>query len=193
MSEICPELESLDKDYVSQVPDQLSYDEVSFGRTNCSYYHDDDSKILPPMERLSLELRSALLDRASNGSTADTEQYLRCPGGLQPVVHSTSTGFLQPFSSSAVDSQVDNPVRPLVRHPAVEIDQKYHQQFVQQSRRNHGFQGQDILPTPPDSSSPLWSSHFSPYYGQSFSSDTDFSLRMSNNAKRMHGVSIGSL
>lgn len=185
-SEVHPELESLDKDYlmsVNQIPTQLSYDEDSPGWMNCNYYGEDGSEILPPMDRLSLELQSALLDRASKDSTANAERYTLCPGGLQPIVHSTSTGFSQPFLSS----------KPLVRHPAVEIDERYHQRYVQQSRRNHGLQEQDILPTPPDSSSPLWSSHFSPYYGQSFSSDTDFSLRMSNNAKKMHGVSIGFL
>ncbi|GJE92208.1 hypothetical protein PsYK624_083610 [Phanerochaete sordida] len=60
---------------------------------------------------------------------------------------------------------------------ALEIAQKYRQQQIQQK------QAQSMLPTPPNSTSPLWSSGFSPYQDSLLSPEFLAAARMPNSAK----------
>ncbi|KAL6310360.1 hypothetical protein BKA93DRAFT_820793 [Sparassis latifolia] len=75
------------------------------------------------------------------------------PLSLEYLASSHSPIVLEP--PSQVKSRSTAPHRP----SALEIAQQYRQQQLQQQHQHQ----QSLLPTPPNSSSPIWSSHFSPY------------------------------
>lgn len=91
-------------------------------------------------------------------------------GYLTPSVSSSSMSSLQSLASSRssiVLDQLNKALPPNIgqhaphRMSALEIAQNYRQQQIHQT----------TLPTPPNSSSPLWASHLSPYQGALVSPD----------------------
>ncbi|KAF9222583.1 hypothetical protein BS17DRAFT_767780 [Gyrodon lividus] len=117
----------------------------------------DDSRIL--------EWQLSLLRQALRDSSVDLDPYNAYPGGLEPVIPSTAvSGFPQPYPRIFVEPRANESVGSLSRRPAVEIAQQYRQQqLYRRALQNQKAQQQNVLPTPPNSSSPQWSSHFSPY------------------------------
>ncbi|KAL4080332.1 hypothetical protein V8B97DRAFT_737674 [Scleroderma yunnanense] len=186
---VYPRLRTLDEEYLmpaNQIATHQPYNEVSVGWTDRSDYYRHDSEVLPTRGRSSLDVQIALLGRALKASNVDAEECIHCPGGIQPLICSTTTGFSQPFSGTTIDSHADNPAKLSAKYSVVEVDRKYNQQFLQQAGRRRGAQERDTLPTPPDSSSSLWSSYFSPNHGQSVS-EIDVSPHIPNNVEDLHG------
>ncbi|KIK92828.1 hypothetical protein PAXRUDRAFT_146469 [Paxillus rubicundulus Ve08.2h10] len=124
-----------------------------------------------------LEWQLSLLRQALKDSSADMDSYNAYSGGLEPVIPPTVTrGFPQPYPRIFVEPRANESVGSVRRQSAVEIAQHYRQQqLYKQALQNQKLQQQNVLPTPPNSSSPQWSSQFSPYlvHRPTFSPDVD--------------------
>ncbi|KAG8213737.1 hypothetical protein J3R82DRAFT_10442 [Butyriboletus roseoflavus] len=100
-----------------------------------------------------LEWQLARLRQALRTSLADVDSYSGYPGRLEPVIPTAVAPGLPQFLPSSA-----------TRQSPIEVAQQYrHQQLYRQALQKQKFQVQNFLPTPPNSSSPQWSSHFSPY------------------------------
>ncbi|KAK7687043.1 hypothetical protein QCA50_009543 [Cerrena zonata] len=128
--------------------------------------------------------------RSIQGPSKTSSQYIGTPSEedlaeyLKPSMStSSSLASLSSLASSHSMSTIESPIMDLRyrsgqaqaqelnaphRMSALEIAQKYRQQQLKQ--------GQHMLPTPPSSSSPLWSSRLSPYQGSLASPYSDLGL-----------------
>ncbi|KAF9244970.1 hypothetical protein BU15DRAFT_59141 [Melanogaster broomeanus] len=114
----------------------------------------DDSRIL--------EWQFALLRQALRDSAADIDPY---PRGLEPVIPPASVhGFGSRTLVFSLSHGLTNRSAQEGDNPR-ELVQQYRQEHVyRQAPQNQKTQQQNFLPTPPNSSSPQWSSHF-PLFG----------------------------
>ncbi|KIJ67960.1 hypothetical protein HYDPIDRAFT_37538 [Hydnomerulius pinastri MD-312] len=120
-----------------------------------------------------LEWQLALLRQALRNSSVNQDAYSAYPDGLEPVIPTTAVpGFSQPYPRIFVEPRASEAIGSVRRQSAVEIAQQYRQQqLYHQALQNQKMQQKNFLPTPPNSSSPQWSSQFSPYHGPSLSPD----------------------
>lgn len=125
----------------------------------------NDPDVFPVDNNRILEWQLARLRHALRTSLADMESYSTYPGRLEPVIPAAMTpGFPQSHPRIFVEPRPNEPFSPATRISPVELAQQYRQQqLYRQALQKQKLQVQSILPTPPNSSSPQWSSHFSPY------------------------------
>ncbi|KAJ3555774.1 hypothetical protein NM688_g2393 [Phlebia brevispora] len=138
---------------------------LAYGSIGNDYrvYHSPEQIDLGWQSLLSTQER---LKNLTLSSVDSTHGYMKPSSSLSSLASSRSPiildspSHLSPMSWS-VSSQHSLPPTPNTprRMSALEIAQSYRQQQLLQDRRKH----QSALPTPPNSSSPLWSSGFSPY------------------------------
>ena len=123
----------------------------------------NDSDALPVDNNRILGWQLARLRHALQTSLADMDSFSTYPGRLDPVIpNSVASGFPQSYPRIFVEPRPNESVVP----PAgqTELAQQHRQQqLCRQALQKQKLQVQSILPTPPNSSSPQWSSHFSPY------------------------------
>lgn len=112
-----------------------------------------------------LEWQLARLRQALRTSLADVDSYSGYPGRLEPIIPAAvSPGLPQSYPRIFVEPRPNESVSSTTRQSPIEIAQQYRQQqLYRQALQKQNFQVQNFLPTPPNSSSPQWSSHFSPY------------------------------
>lgn len=112
-----------------------------------------------------LEWKLARLRQALRTSLADMDSYSAYPGRLEPIVPATvALGLPQSYPRIFVEPRPNESVSSPTRQPPIEIAQHYlQQQLYRQALQEQKLQARNVLPTPPSSSSPQWSSHFSPY------------------------------
>lgn len=135
-----------------------------------------DHDAFPVDSNRILEWQLARLRQALRTSLADMDSYTTYPGRLEPVIPvALTSGLPQSYPRIFVESRPNEPVSPPTRQSSIEMAQQYrHQQLYRQTLQKQQLQLQNILPTPPNSSSPQWSSHFSPYltYSSAFSPES---------------------
>lgn len=127
---------------------------------NDGYANDSNT---PVADGSLLDLQLAILHRALKKPDTKAERRDH-PDDLQPIIPvSTNSGFSQSFPRIFVEPREAD----LVDHStqATSNDFAHHQHPYQHVIHSQQFRQRNCLPTPPDSSSPLWSSHFSPYDG----------------------------
>ncbi|KAG9316400.1 hypothetical protein JVU11DRAFT_2433 [Chiua virens] len=133
--------------------------------------HDTDTLAID--SNRVLEWQIARLRQALRFSLADMDSYGAFAGRLEPVIPAgVGPGFPQSYPRIFVEPRPNESISPTARQSPIEVTQQYrHQQLYRQALQKQKSQAQNILPTPPDSSSPQWSSHFSPYltYSSTFS------------------------
>lgn len=133
----------------------------------------NDADGFPVGNNRVLEWQLARLRHALRTSLADMDSYTAYPGRLEPVIPAAvSPGLSQPYPRIFVEHRPNESVSSAMRQSSMEIAQQYRQQqLYRQALQKQQLQIQNILPTPPNSSSPQWSSQFSPYltYRSTFS------------------------
>lgn len=125
----------------------------------------NDSNAFPVDNNRVLEWQLARLRHALRTSLADMDSYSAYPGRLEPVIPAAVVpGFPQSYPRIFVEPRPNQSVSPASRQSPIELAQQYRQQqLYKQALQKQKLQVQNILPTPPNSSSPQWSSQFSPY------------------------------
>ncbi|KAH0827549.1 hypothetical protein J3R83DRAFT_4270 [Lanmaoa asiatica] len=135
-----------------------------------------DADVFPVDNNRILEWQLARFRQALKTSLADLDSYSAYPGRLEPVIPAAvASGLPQSYPRIFVEPRPNEPVSTSTRQSPVEIAQQYRQQqLYRQALQKQKLQVQNFLPTPPNSSSPQWSSHFSPYltYCSTFSPDS---------------------
>lgn len=115
-------------------------------------------------QKLLLDLQLAFAQQSLQ-NTAPNQAY---PDGLKPVLpvlnHTRATPA---YPKIFVEPRLNEVVNAAQRQSAMEIAQQYRQ------RQEFRLKQQAGLPTPPSSSSPQWSSNFSPYQYPSVSPEMD--------------------
>ncbi|KAG6378139.1 hypothetical protein JVT61DRAFT_13827 [Boletus reticuloceps] len=133
----------------------------------------NDADLFPVDNNSLLEWQLARLRQALRTSLADIHSYTAYPGRLEPVIPAAvASGLPQSYPRIFVEPRPNEFVNSPTRQLPIEIAQQYRQQqLYMQALQKKKMQIQNLLPTPPNSSSPQWSSHFSPYltYGSTFS------------------------
>ncbi|KAH7888524.1 hypothetical protein F5I97DRAFT_710324 [Phlebopus sp. FC_14] len=155
-------------------------------------YHPNDTNNCPVDQSYLLDWQLALLRHALKNPSTDRDVYSIYSDGLEPIIPPTSVStFPPPFPRIFVEPRANEIVSSAGRQSAVEIAQQYRQrQLYYQALQNQKTQQQNFLPTPPNSSSPIWSSHFSPYHGSSLSPNVAVSpdLQYSVSSQRYRSV-----
>ena len=125
----------------------------------------NDADMFPVDNNRILEWKLARLRQALRTSLADMDSCSAYPGRLEPAVPATvALGLPQSYPRIFVEPRPNESVSSATRQSPIEIAQQYRQQqLYRQALQEQKLQVQNILPTPPSSSSPQWSSHFSPY------------------------------
>ncbi|KAG2345562.1 hypothetical protein BDR05DRAFT_114172 [Suillus weaverae] len=115
-------------------------------------------------QKLLLDLQLAFAQQSLQ-NTALNQAY---PEGLKPVFPVSNHPRATPaYPKIFVEPRLNEVVNAAHRHSAMEIAQQYRQ------RQEFRLKQQAGLPTPPSSSSPQWSSNFSPYQYPSVSPEMD--------------------
>lgn len=156
-----------------------------------------DYRVYDSPAQVDLDWQSLLLtqERLKNLALSSNSPSVETLGGyVRPSLSSMSQSSLASSRSPIIldpPSQLSHLSRPLPsqrdarfalsqntprRMSALEIAQKYRQQQVSQELHKQ----QAVLPTPPNSSSPLWSSEFSPYQESLLSPELLVSARLPN-------------
>ncbi|KAG1734681.1 uncharacterized protein EDB91DRAFT_1348502 [Suillus paluster] len=116
-------------------------------------------------QKLLLDLQLAFAQQSLQ-NTALNQAY---PEGLKPVFPVSNYPRATPtYPKIFVEPRLNEVVNAAQRQSAMEIAQQYRQ------RQEFRLKQQGALPTPPSSSSPQWSSNFSPYQYHSVSPEMDF-------------------
>lgn len=125
----------------------------------------NDADVFPVDNNRILEWQLARLRQALRTSLVDMDSYSTYPGRLEPVIPATlAPGLPQSYPRIFVEPRPNESVSSVTRQSPIEIAQQYRQQqLYRQALQKQKLQVQSFLPTPPNSSSPQWSSHFSPY------------------------------
>lgn len=125
----------------------------------------NDSDGFPVDNNRTLEWQLARLRHALRSSLVDMDSYDTYPGRLEPVIPAAvAPGFPQSYPRIFVEPRPNESINPGTRQSPIELAQQYRQQqLYRQALRKQKPQVQCLLPTPPNSSSPQWSSQFSPY------------------------------
>ncbi|KAG1802780.1 uncharacterized protein HD556DRAFT_1332446 [Suillus plorans] len=115
-------------------------------------------------QKLLLDLQLAFAQQSLQ-NTALNQAY---PEGLKPVFPVSNHSHATPvYPKIFVEPRLNEVVNASQRQSAMEIAQQYRQ------RQEFRLKQQAALPTPPSSSSPQWSSNFSPYQYPSVSPEMD--------------------
>lgn len=124
-----------------------------------------DADVFPVDNNRILEWHLARLRQALRTSLVDMDSYSAYPGRLEPVIPTAlAPGLPQSYPRIFVEPRPNEPVSSATRQSPIEAAQQYRQQqLYRQALQKQKLQVQNFLPTPPNSSSPQWSSHFSPY------------------------------
>ena len=125
----------------------------------------NDADAFPADNNRVLEWQLARLRQALRTSLADMDSYTAYPGRLEPVIPAVvASGLPQSYPRIFVEPRPNEAISSTTRQLPIEIAQQYRQQqLYRQALQKQKLQIQNLLPTPPNSSSPQWSSHFSPY------------------------------
>lgn len=125
----------------------------------------NDADVFPVDNKRILEWQLARLRQALRTSLVDIDSYNAYPGRLEPVLPAAlAPGLPQSYPRIFVEPRPNESVSSVTRQSPIEIAQQYRQQqLYRQALQKQKLQVQNFLPTPPNSSSPQWSSHFSPY------------------------------
>lgn len=134
---------------------------------NPRFYNSPDQIDLGWQSLLLTQERLKNLTLSSGALSPDSLQQSHSSTSLASLASSRSPIILDPPSHLSRNSWAAVPPQTQLssahntprRMSALEIAQSYRQQQLSQDRRKQ----QALLPTPPNSSSPLWSSGFSPY------------------------------
>ncbi|EGO25227.1 hypothetical protein SERLADRAFT_436985 [Serpula lacrymans var. lacrymans S7.9] len=137
-------------------------------------YTDDEIEIPSANQGLLLGWQMALAAQQALRTTAVEPDYAtNYSDRLQPTAPvfspARATQLSQPYPRIFVEPRANDTLPaacPPRRQSAIEIAQQYQKKQMQHLRLQ-----QNMLPTPPSSSSPQWSSNFSPYQGSLLSPD----------------------
>ncbi|KAF8558012.1 hypothetical protein OG21DRAFT_1494317 [Imleria badia] len=124
----------------------------------------NDADVFPVDNRV-LEWQLARLRQALRTSLDDVDSYTAYPGRLEPVIPAVvAPGLPQSYPRIFVEPRPNETASSATGQSPIDIAQQYRQQqLYRQALQKQKLQIQNLLPTPPNSSSPQWSSHFSPY------------------------------
>lgn len=162
LSQVSPDIET-NRDIVNGLP----WNEGQSMPTNVGVPDNlvNHADVFPADNNRILEWQLARLRQALRTSLADMDSYSAYPGRLEPVIPTAvPQGLPQSYPRIFVEPRPNESVNSATRQSPIEITQQYRQQqLYRQALQKQKLQVQNILPTPPNSSSPQWSSHFSPY------------------------------